>query len=98
MSEVKRPPCRYCLNARSDPDGELTDTNDLSFLSIGECEGHYSLLLSSGAGRPVHFLFQHFSSSKGVNIVKAFYYPKFCPECGRPLMDDYPERRSHYGI
>lgn len=97
MSEVLCIPCRYCLNARSDPDGCLTDEVDLAFHGIGEVDGHYSLFLSAGAGKPVHLLFQHFNVAKGINLTKAFYYPRFCPECGRSLMGDYPEKRYVYG-
>lgn len=100
MSEEKRVLCPFCLNARSDPDGELSDYNDLSYLSIGFCDPVFhglAMYLRSGDGRPVEIVADALCPWIHERMVVASYYPKFCPECGRPLMDDYPEKRSVYG-
>lgn len=38
-------PCRFCLNAYSDPEGELTPDNDLSYSTIGQSNSGYRLML-----------------------------------------------------
>lgn len=95
-SENKKP-CRFCLNARVNHD--LSDDNDLSYLPVGFSAEGFSLYLRSGGGDPVDLSFYRWMAdlNQGEWALVAFYYPKFCPECGRPLMDDYPERRSKYG-
>ena len=94
MEESKKP-CRFCLNARVD--GELSDDNDLSYLPLGFSIPGFSLYMRSGGGRPVQLLSEVHDPGVSEWVSNSVYYPKFCPECGRPLMDDYPERRSVYG-
>lgn len=41
-------PCRFCLNAYSDPEGELTPDNDLSYSTIGFSVRGHRLMLGCG--------------------------------------------------
>lgn len=95
MSEVKRSPCRFCLNARCDD--FLSDDNDGSYLPIGCIESGFYFYIGAGGGRPVQIGIDRYNRSSQCNELIAYYFPKFCPECGRPLMQDYPEHRSVYG-
>ena len=83
-------PCEYCLNARSDPDCELDDSNDFGSMSIsGMSEDGFRIMFDGGAGMPPRLVIEQRRPEYGwVNIGK--YFPKFCPECGRDLMNDYP--------
>lgn len=101
MSEVVSPrgPCRFCLNARSDPSGYLTDDNDLSYCHIGSVDAEYDhacMHLRSGDHRPVAVVVSVWHRLFNQRVDVAVYLPKFCPECGRPLIDDYPEKRGMY--
>lgn len=98
MSEVVslRGPCRFCLNARCDPDGNLTDQTDSSFLPVGLFSGPYRLALVSGGACPLTLSFQHWMGADLDWVLAGVYYPRFCPECGRPLIRDYPEYCSVY--
>ena len=85
----KKEPCRYCLNARSDPKDELYDDNDGSSLSIGSNDVTFHGFLNSGDHRPVNIEVMHWNPRTERNETVFWYFPKFCPECGRDLRDDY---------
>lgn len=76
--------CRFCLNAFVDK--TLTPDNDLSYLSIGFCERGRSMCIRSGDGRPTLILVSE--AVNGINVDVAVYKPKFCPECGRELLEN----------
>lgn len=80
--------CEKCYNARiADPDDELTDENDFSSYSIGNCSDGYSVFLNSGNGKPVEIEVLRWSKERQQQETVAIYRPKFCPECGRPLYE-----------
>lgn len=82
--------CKYCLNARIDD--ELTDNNDLSYHGCGSAITDYRCMIKSGGGRPTSIIFEEHTAERWNTI--ANYHPKYCPECGRNLTNDYPERRK----
>ena len=104
---VNKEPCRFCLNAHSDPEGELTPDNDLSYSTIGFSNAGHRLMLGCGDGKPLRIIAgqwkQYPTNSKSYDGISgtwtdvAVYYPKFCPECGR-LLDEYQidERGTSY--
>lgn len=96
MSEVLSPrgPCSFCLNARVDH--LLSDDNDLSYLSVGLGDGKHRMFIRSGDSRPVAIIVDLFNDCTKQNETICVYSPKFCPECGRSLMQDYPEHFSVY--
>ena len=79
--------CRMCLNARVDESEELTDDNDLSYISVGSVDDGYRIMIWSGGRKPVSIIFE--AANKDCNEMKVVgrYYPKFCPNCGRPLTE-----------
>lgn len=83
-------PCRMCLNAQVDP--ELTEENDFSFHTVGEREDGFRIGIQSGCGRPMQILFEQWINKEWHLI--GFYKPKFCPNCGRPLIE-YRKIRSN---
>lgn len=92
--------CKYCFNARICPpsddifETELTDENDFSSCTVGNCAEGYSIMINSGGGKPVEIEFRKwFEESKEWHAV-GYYVPKFCPECGRKI-NEYKEREEH---
>ena len=77
--------CGFCFNSWTDPG--LTPDNDLSYIGIGTCESGYNISLRTGDLRPTAILFEDLKSGKEV-LLKGIYVPKFCPECGRYLMEN----------
>lgn len=105
--------CGFCFNAYVDAslpkteedyfDNELTDDNDFGSSTIGYSSNGYQMYLNSGGGKPCNIevcqwisdlnMLQH--SGKWHTI--GLYYPKFCPECGRPLTEyQIDERGTSY--
>ena len=85
MDEIEQP-CFACTNARCDSD--LNDDNDLSYVSVGQTVIGFNCFIRSGDGRPVALIVQMFDRSRQVNRDVAWFYPRFCPICGRKL-DEY---------
>lgn len=75
------------FNARVDPDGELADNNDYSSMSIGDFFDGYRAMLSSGYGKPVRIEVEEWNKDVKRWVPLGRYYPKFCPNCGRPLTE-----------
>lgn len=82
--------CKMCLNAHVDP--ELTNDNDLSCFTIGKCTDSYRLMFRSGDGRPTGILFEEWNRDRGWHTL-GFYWPNFCPNCGRRLTENEKKDR-----
>ena len=80
-------PCFMCNNALVDD--ELTFENDLSYFSVGECADGFRIFVSSGCGRSLRILFEHWNGSRWELV--GFYSPAHCPACGR-LLSEYKRR------
>lgn len=90
--------CRFCTNANTDP--ELDHTNDLSYMGIGDCEKGYTVFFRTGANRPTAILFEDRINLQSASHLAGLYIPKFCPECGRELVENKEalERKKRNGI
>ena len=88
--------CPFCYNAHVWAkehkveedyfDRGLNDNNDGSSCSIGKSSNEFSIMFNSGMGKPCEIEFRNWYS--GLWHTVGYYYPKFCPECGRKL-DEY---------
>ena len=79
-------PCCMCNNARvsdASPDG-----NNLSYLAVGESVRPFQILLASGGGEPFRLLVEFLIDKQW--SAAAVYYPKYCPNCGRELVEYGP--------
>lgn len=77
--------CHLCNNAAIDP--ELTHDNDLSYMSVGKCLNQVRILFRSGDRKPTALLFEKWREGYGWATI-GDYIPKFCPECGRKLVEN----------
>ena len=82
---VSSPGCDFCNNAAIDP--ELTPDNDLSYVSVGKCLNQVRILFRSGDRKPTALLFEKWGENYGWTTI-GDYIPKFCPECGRKLVEN----------
>ena len=81
--------CAFCNNARVDH--TLNEDDDFASFSLGKSEKGLRLCIDSGGGRPVHLEVWRYFEDLQENRMVAFYYPNYCPNCGRNLQMDYPE-------
>ena len=81
--EIENPTCFMCDNACVN--GELTDENDLSYHGVGECQEKFRIIIGSGDGKPMRILFEQWGGKYWGTI--GIYEPKFCPNCGRELVE-----------
>lgn len=97
--------CHFCYNAHVWAkeshleedyfDEGLHDGNDSSSSTIGKSADGIQIYLNSGGGKPLNIEVCQWINDRWHTI--GYYYPKFCPECGRPL-DEYniDERGTKY--
>lgn len=83
MNNVTMEPCEMCLNARVNSD--LNDENDFSAHTVGKSDSDLRIMIESGWGQPVRIIFERYINSEW--HLAGVYYPKFCPNCGRPLIE-----------
>lgn len=86
MPEEKSVGCFMCTNAHTDPD--LNSDNDLSYITIGKCDPKRRIMFRSGDGRTTQIIVEEFNEKSGCWEFVGFYRPKFCPNCGRELIEN----------
>ena len=84
LEKIKEP-CSFCLNAYFDD--ELNDDNDFSSFTIGGGLSDNRIMLSVGDGKPLRITSESYDYEYRGWIVNSIYYPKFCPECGRQIIE-----------
>lgn len=72
--------CDFCRNAFTD--GDLSHDNDLSYSPIGAVEPSYRAFLRTGDRRKTAIMVEYGSE------LAFIYAPKYCPECGRHLLEN----------
>lgn len=78
--------CKYCNNATVDP--QLNCENDLSYCGIGSSIPGDGAFIRSGGGRKTAIIFDRWDEKGKINHTVGVYIPKFCPECGRWLLEN----------
>lgn len=78
--------CFMCTNAHTDP--ELNSDNDLSYITIGDFTPKRRMMFRSGDGRTTQIIVEEFDEKSGCWQLVGFYRPKFCPNCGRELIEN----------
>lgn len=91
--------CKFCYNAHvwaKEPHNEedyfdegLNDENDASSCTVGFGGSKTQMYINAGNGEAVNIEVCRWTEGgyRGQDgwVTIAKYYPKFCPECGRPL-------------
>ena len=100
--------CSFCYNAhvwaKELHDEEdyfyegLHDDNDMSAATIGNVTNGFQIFLNSGGGEAVNIELcqwkeNGYRGQPGWSTV-GIYYPKFCPECGRKLVEYEVDNRG----
>ena len=83
---MKTEPCYMCDNAYVDD--ELDFSNDLSYYGIGNSCDKHRMMLRSGARRPTTILVEKYDDTAQQWITIGTYEPKYCPNCGRALIEN----------
>lgn len=78
--------CCACCNAVVEP--ELTSDNDLSYIGVGKMFDGYSMFIRSGDNKPTALIVSKFDKTVSRNIDIGIYKMKYCPECGRKLIEN----------
>lgn len=78
-------PCYLCDNARLN--NGLEDYNDFSSSCIGSFSQDCRIMLTSGSGKPLRIEIARWCEEAERWVDIGFYYPKFCPECGREIWE-----------
>ena len=78
--------CDFCCNSTVEPD--LTVDNDLGYMSVGKTENGYGLYIKSGNGKPTVLAVSKWEKDLSCNSTIAIYKMKYCPECGRKLIEN----------
>jgi len=82
--------CCLCENAYTNP--ELTSDIDLAFSTIGECELGFRILFKTGCAKPTVINFEVLIADE-MHVV-GYYCPRFCPNCGRKLVENENEEEA----
>lgn len=81
--------CRYCCNACVDE--SITDESDLSYLSIGiSSDSNVRAFFRSGARKRCRIEVSVRNTGSRTES-EWIYQPRYCPNCGRYLENDYLE-------
>lgn len=82
--------CKMCDNAHTNP--ELNSDNDFSYFSVGDFSNSYRMFLRTGYGQPTALEVEG-RGQDGCWHLLGWYRPKFCPNCGRRLMENEKKGR-----
>lgn len=85
MKEKELKPCYMCDNARVN--SELTDDNDLSYISVGKALDGFNIMIGAGNNRPLRIEFEKWDKTRNEMVVVGRYYPDYCPNCGRKIQE-----------
>ena len=86
MNKNELKACSYCLNAYVDD--ELNSDNDFSSIHVGRAGNGYRMSIDSGDGKSTMIVVTHWNEKRQRNENVAIYKMKYCPECGRKLIEN----------
>ena len=77
--------CRFCQNNRTNPEWELDEEQVSYAMTIGKSEKGHRIMLNKDPYRPLEIEFSQWNEKLKTPQwqTAGYYYPKFCPECGR---------------
>jgi hypothetical protein len=86
--------CRFCANNRTNPEWELDEDQVSYAMTIGRAGKGHRIMLNKNPYRPLEIEFSQWNENLKTPQWQTvgYYYPKFCPECGRKI-DEYDRSR-----
>lgn len=91
--------CRLCGNNRTNPEWELDEDQVFYAMTIGAFEKGHRIMFNKAPYKPLEMIFEQWREdwkTPQYQLV-GYYYPKFCPECGRKI-DEYDRSKfDNYG-
>ena len=91
--------CRFCENNRTNPEWELDEEQVSYAMTIGRFERGYRIMFNKVPNQPLCIEFDYWREDFKPSQYQlvGYYYPKFCPECGRKI-DEYDRSKfDNYG-
>lgn len=90
--------CRFCANNRTNPEWELDEEQCSYALSCGKADTKYRLMFDKNPHEPLLIIAERWNEKLNPPIwqLVGYYYPKFCPECGRKIDEYKRERFDNY--
>lgn len=79
--------CGKCLNSKID--SEMSANFDFSSFTIGKLEDGFRIMYESGGTEPPRVIFERWIEECKMWACVGTYYPKYCPECGRSIIEKY---------
>lgn len=83
MNEINY--CDVCFNAAVDSN---FDSESLSYAGVGECNKGFSMWIRSEDNSPTVLIVSKWDSKLQGNVDIGVYKMKYCPECGRKLIEN----------
>lgn len=85
VGSLTKDPCHMCNNSKIDE--ELNDNNDYSACTIGIWnDDNLRMMLCSGGRKPTRIELEKWIDKIGW-VTIGVYYPKYCPNCGREIIE-----------
>lgn len=91
--------CRFCENNRTNPEWELDEEQVSYAMTIGRFERGHRIMFNKVPNQPLCIEFDYWREDFKPSQYQlvGYYYPKFCPECGRKI-DEYDRSKfDNYG-
>lgn len=82
--------CKFCANNRTNPEWELEEDQVFYAMSVGKSENSTRIMFVKNPNEPLMLEVSRWNDKINPQQWQpvGYYYPKFCPECGRKI-DEY---------
>lgn len=84
MNNITIQPCRFCLENNH---SRISVGRTISSLKEYAPQNQYNITIESGAGKPLRIEVTFWTEYGRIGHEIGIYEPKFCPECGRKLVE-----------